>query len=327
MHRRSALVIGAIAATCLGTALAVPSSAHLVAAQPLGNVTTITASSSGTAELVLYDDATMSPRETHNPDVSITGKGRVVAFELTRSDGTEDGLAAMRVPAFAGGVTYVGGSTIPKVNCTPGNGLLDNGSCGPYYPPTAIKLHEGYYHLAVLTDGAPVRITIRLHGQERAKGAVRLQRSFRTVEANMPEQESIGQTTVTYGVETPYADANHVGAVVEARLHPSATVLAASVCMRDDASAPPPYAFSPACPGGQNRGIGYSIAGGVRTEQGAVGGLSIQDIAGQTTHPTGVGGSFVDSDGPTYLGGVAVWVWGDDLQMFNNTFLPMPPVR
>src|SRR3954469_9032793 len=90
MRQHPALVLLVTAAACLGVGVAVPSSAHLVAAEPLGAVTTITATTSGTASLVLYDDATVSTAATHNPDVTIAGKGRLIGFDLA-SVNTTDG--------------------------------------------------------------------------------------------------------------------------------------------------------------------------------------------------------------------------------------------
>jgi hypothetical protein len=81
-------------------------------------------------------------------------------------------------------------------------------------------------------------------------------------------------------------------------------VLADSERLRSDTTAPPPYAYSPACPGGQLTGASYAIA----TPVGGFGGVGV--FAGSLVpsgNPNGVGGSFVDSDGPTYVGGLAVW--------------------
>ena len=82
MKRRAVVLTVLPAVLVSGFALATTSSARLVAAEPMGAVTTIRAGSSGSAELVLYDDATLSPRQTGNPDVSITGGGRLIAFNL-----------------------------------------------------------------------------------------------------------------------------------------------------------------------------------------------------------------------------------------------------
>jgi len=310
--RRTAL---AVVATSAATAavFAVPASAHLVRAEPLGAVTTIATAASGTAELVLYDDATLSPSSTHNPDVSISGDGRVIAFELTRADGTDDELFGMRLPAFAGGGTIVGGSATPQPTCTswPSETVPLQSQCQPYRPK-AILLHEGYYHLVVVTDGKPVRITLRLHGQHRGHAQVHMQQQIRTAEANLVEHESMGASTVTYGGSGGFQNATQVLTLAEARLHPSATLRAATGCARDDSGTPPPYAYSPACPGGSITSFGYFVNTPVEQLEGFGGGTAF--LYTSDAMPTAVGGSFVDSDGPTYLGGVGLWIAGGSLQ-------------
>jgi len=315
--RRPALAMLA-AAACLGIAGAVPSSAHLVAAEPIGAVTTITATTSGTADVVLYDDATLSPRETHNPDVSISGAGRVVGFTLSRTDQSSDLLKAVRMPTFAGGLVYVDGSTTPTPpRCTASSNPLQADGCPPEPKAKAILLHEGYYHLAVLTDGKPLRITLHLHGLSRGHASVHLQAKVRTAEADLPARESIGSTTITYGADTSNAGAKHVAMLVRATLHQNATLLAQSECSRDDSDAPPPYAFSPACPGGSGDGVAWESNNSVRQEFGGIGGLSVYDLLNAPLDPTGIGGSFVDTDGPAYVGGIGIWSWSDDLDFFG----------
>ncbi|MDQ1685266.1 MAG: hypothetical protein QOC82_2003 [Frankiaceae bacterium] len=324
LHRHPALALLAAAGLSFGVAAALPSSAHLVADEPFGAMTAITANSSGTADVVLYDDATLSPRLTHNPDVSITGPGRVVGFTLTRTDHTGDTLYVVRMPKFAGGLTYVSGSTTPPpAQCTSATTPLEPAQPCPMVKPTAIKLHEGYYHLAVLTDGKPLRITLHLHGLQRGRARVGMQANVRTAEADLPQQESIGSNTITYGAETSYTGARHAAMVVRAKLHADATLLAQSVCARNDSGAAPPYAFSPPCPGGASRGMAWE-SNNPRQMFGAIGGLSVYDVAGKPIDPTGLGGSFVDSNGPAYLGGVGVWSWSDAIDMFSSDFIPVP---
>ena len=36
------------------------------------------------------------------------------------------------------------------------------------------------------------------------------------------------------------------------------------------------------------------------------------------TGPTGVGGSFIDSSGPTYVGGLSVWLWSSEDLFFGG---------
>src|SRR3954469_8111108 len=118
MKRRAVVVTVLPAVLISGFALATSSSARLVTAAPAGAVTTIRTTNSGSAELVLYDDATLSPRQTGNPDVSITGGGRLIAFSLRRADGGDDILSGARLPSFFNHAVSVGGSVTPQATCT-----------------------------------------------------------------------------------------------------------------------------------------------------------------------------------------------------------------
>ena len=342
ISRRPALALIAIVAACLGVGAAVPSSAHLVRAEPLGAVTTITATSSGSASLVLYDDATVSAAYTHNPDVTISGSGRLVGFDLVSDSNPNyaqdnDELTAERVPAFAGTKTLVTGmsgsprtcsnypnDTVPvKQECSgctyvPSPMVPAQENC-TYATPKVFKLHEGYYHLAVLADGAPLRITIRLHGIGKGHAKVHLQSSFRSLETTMTPHESIGTSTITFGSSATFPSADQIMLVFAVKLHPKATLLADSECLRSDTSAPPPYAYSPACPGGQTMSYAYQLNTGVGDGGFGTGGVGVFGGGLAPTgnpDPNGVGGSFVDSDGPTYVGGLSVWVHGAYLPFF-----------
>ncbi len=338
MRRRPALALLATTAACLGVGVAVPSSAHLVAAEPLGAVTTITATTSGTASLVLYDDATVSTAITGNPDVTISGKGRVVGFDLasvnTTNDLPNDELNAVRLPAFAHSVTQVYASSAKPQECsdypnsdvpvqqecqgctyTPSPMVPAQANCD-YAQPAQIKLHEGYYNLTVLTDGSPVRITLHLHGVAKRKVTVHPQSSFRSLETNLAQHESIGSSTITFGGSTSFPNASQILMFVGVKLPPNATVFADAGCLRSDTTAPPPYAYSPACPGGQTTGYSYELATPVAGE-GGVGVFGWGLVPSGS--PNGVGGSFVDSSGPTYVGGVAVWSSGVNLPFYPTT--------
>ncbi|MDQ1685267.1 MAG: hypothetical protein QOC82_2004 [Frankiaceae bacterium] len=330
--RRALLAVGLVFATLAAVFAAPPSSARVVTAEKLGAVTTITTTTSGTASVVLYDDATVSAAPTNNPDISISGKGRLVGFDLISASNSQfgaamDELTAERLPAFAGAQTHVTGmsgaapkctgypnETVPVQqecsNCTysPSPQVPLQASC-TYDRPRYYKLHEGYYQLSVLTDGAPLTITIRLHGLGKSHTKVRLQSTFRSLETPLTQHESVGTSVVTFGGSASFAHPTEILTFVAAKTHPNSTIKAGSLCLRSDSAAPPPYAYSPACPGGQNQGYGYwvNLPGGVA----GFGGAGV--FAGNLT-PTGdingVGGSIADSDGPSYVGGVAVWIDG-----------------
>lgn len=300
----------------MAVVLAAPSSARVVPAEVAGATTTIYATHTGSAELVLYDDATISPKTKENPDIEITGRGRIVGFEL-RGDDTSDSLGAVRFPAFAGGQVVAGGSTTPVGSCAafPDDTAPVEQSCSSP-TPRAFLLHEGYYHLFVLTDGSPVTITLHLHGEEQSSAQVRLQRSHRSLEAGLPEDVSMGANTISYGTDVDFTGATQTASVVAAKLHPDATLLARTECLRADQGAAPPYAFSPACPGGASNSISYQL----NLPAGAPGRYGVVYVASFTGggSPNGLGGSFTDSDGPRYVGGVGVWIAGDELTLLDG---------
>jgi hypothetical protein len=93
-------------------------------------------------------------------------------------------------------------------------------------------------------------------------------------------------------------------------------LLAATSCSRADSSAPPPYAYSSACPGGSSASYAWEIGGGLPAGRQGVAVFGMPgSVFGSTT---GLGGSFTDSDGPTYVGGVGVWVAGDELDFLGG---------
>ena len=139
MKRRAVVLTVLPAVLISGFALATTSSARLVTAEPVGAVTTIHTTNSGSAELVLYDDATLSPRQTGNPDVSITGGGRLIAFNLRRADGGQDNLSAARLPSFFDHAVSVGGSVTPQATCTSTDPLGVNNTCTSPTPRVCVK--------------------------------------------------------------------------------------------------------------------------------------------------------------------------------------------
>ena len=157
----------AAALAALGTAAAVtPAQAHYRLPQSAAGTTVVRADRSGTLDLTLRDDARIAVLGSDNPDVSISGAGRVLAMLLYRLDGNSDAVMALRLPAAAGNRTFAFVTTsdpAAQSKCTgPVDGVALDQTCTP--GPSTVRLHEGVYRLAVLTDGSPVTVTLRLHG-------------------------------------------------------------------------------------------------------------------------------------------------------------------
>ena len=158
----------AVALATLGIAVAVtPASAHFALPRSAAGTTIVQADHSGTVDMTLRDDVRIAVAATNNPDVGISGAGRVLAMLLYRLDGNGDAVLALRLPAAAGNrtfsfVTSTDPASRPKCTGYPTDMLAVYSDC-PAGPPI-VRLHEGVYRLAVLTDGSPVTVTLRLHG-------------------------------------------------------------------------------------------------------------------------------------------------------------------
>jgi hypothetical protein len=159
--------IAAAAATAITAFAVTPASAHYNLPPAAAGTTTVQAAHSGSLDLTLRDDARISIAGENNPDVRISGPGRIVGAFLYRLDGNSDGLMALRLPAAAGGrtISYVTSSdpsAKPKCTSFPSATVPLQQQCDS--PPTSGRLHQGVYRLVVLTDGAPVTVTLKLHG-------------------------------------------------------------------------------------------------------------------------------------------------------------------
>lgn len=157
----------AVALAAIGTAAAVtPAQAHYRLPRSAAGTTIVQADHSGTVDLTLRDDARIAVAGANNPDVSISGAGRVLAMLLYRLDGTADAVMALRLPAAAGNRTFsfvTSSDPAAQSQCTePIDGVPLDQTCTP--GPSTVRLHEGVYRLAVLTDGSPVTVMLKLHG-------------------------------------------------------------------------------------------------------------------------------------------------------------------
>src|SRR5207248_3849909 len=125
---------------------------------------------SGTARVVLYRDAALSLRVADNPDTGVHGAGRFVGLWLVRAQDSNatntDYVSVYRLPSFAGSAVRTFGSRFPTGQCTPVGEDVEPvyWDCSHLPKPREILLHQGHYTVHVVTDGAPVTFTLRLHG-------------------------------------------------------------------------------------------------------------------------------------------------------------------
>ena len=198
--------VAAVVALCLAGALAAPASARLRAAELAGD-TTITATGSGSVTVAVPDDATLSWKMIDNPDISISGGGRLVGFLLDpvrQSAGAANSVMVMRLPSSAHGALEVWGLDAPASasGCTqPGEDPAHPlGDCSGYRDPGFGILYEGLYRLTVLTDGSPVTIRLTLHGLE-GQVDVTPTAQVASVEASMTEREGVPGHAVSAGTD------------------------------------------------------------------------------------------------------------------------------
>jgi hypothetical protein len=292
----SPLVVVALVASALA---ALPSQAGTAGLPPLTATTVVTARSSGYVDVQLSRDARLSPRYLANPDVAFVGAGRLLGMWLRPlASHSQDTLEVLRPPAFLDRRTRTSGSTEPAPTCSD---ELGGQSCTSP-TPTAILLHAGKYRMTVLTDGHPVRITLRLKGLSEGRTALTPSHVLASAESALPARESIGDTTVTYGATGPLTGnlLTFVAAVAEGK---GSEVDGWSLCERRDAAGPPPFGYSAVCPGSTSGG--YAL----KAHQGSYGVFGVWVTAGaDDTTPVGLGGSFTNDGGVVLQHTLGVWM-------------------
>lgn len=310
---RTGLVLAAIAAA----ALSAPADAARKA-KPirLTETTTITAVQSGWVDVALYDDARLSALSEKNPDVDVTGTGRLLRLTMT-SLGTDwnntDSLDFYRLPSFLGGKELVWGTTDSAGSCTDGmpvgpTTIPVGGTCS-YTQPKHIVLHEGRYRLSVLTDGAPVTFSLRLHGLEEGATTLRPSQPLASIQKPLPKLDSADNKLVSFGSTAHIPKADPAFIVTSAKGSVEPTFSEESTCARQDGSVPPPpLAYGPHCPNGVAGSYSYTLKpGGTPAWFGGMGVFTGSVIPGHEGD-YGIGGSFGDSGGVTLLGALGVWL-------------------
>ncbi len=296
MHPVRLLVVAALS---FGALLTGPALARTPVLPELTATTVVLATGSGYLDVVLPESARLSPRFEANPDVAFSGTGRLLGLWLRPIDNGQDSLDAVRLPAFVGARTQTYGTTEPASVCK--DEPLGGQTCTTP-TPTAILLHEGRYRLTVLTDGHPVRVTLRLRGLDAGTTALRPARVLASAQLPLPARESVGDKAVTYGGQGPFS--GRLSAFVVASAKATGTQLdGASACERRDEGAPPPYAFNAACPGGVQSSHRFVVANG----QYGLFGMWFGGVATDTARSS-LGGSFTNDAGVTLGQTLGVWL-------------------
>lgn len=309
-----------IAATLIAVgAYALPATAMSTAPAALGGNTTIVATHSGSIEVALYNDVTLSPNVTSNPDVSLSGKGRFVALWMTRlyepdppngSGGGGDYLSVSRGPAFMGDQVRTHGTDGQNYQCTawPNASVPLNWNCPTLPKASHIVLHQGFYVLTVLTDGSPLRIRLHLHGQT-GRATVSPKTYIKSAEAPLPMNGTVNSTMVSWGASMSgfASDTTVAMQFVSAQVPATSNLSGISSCVRQDDGSGYLFPYGPMCPNGTESGGWYTVsAASFRAGGGWI-------SASTNNSPTGVvgqGGAVWSSAGVTF--GQAFGVWMDN---------------
>lgn len=299
-----------LAATALlAAAGAVPAQARVPRPLELTATTVVSTARSGWVDVVLPEDVRVSPAAEHNPDVAVQGKGRFVGFWLQRlgSGGLGDSLGSTRLPAFLGGGTQTFGSYVPAPTCEPVPAAFPvTDDCTGQQQPTAILLHEGRYRLTVLADGSPLSVTLRLHGLDAGTTSVTPPHRLASAQATLVQRESVQDKLVTFGATVPALPASYAWVFAVAKGVGTGALDGVSACSRADQGSPPPFAFSPGCPGGDGTSSRWTLQAPVQQQLWLGGGAVSTDTAKATT--LGLGGSFSGDSGRTFVTGLGVWM-------------------
>ncbi|HVB27039.1 MAG TPA: hypothetical protein VNE21_03900 [Mycobacteriales bacterium] len=303
--RPRSLAPAAVAAVALSAALAAtPAQARLTPAATAAGVTTILATHTGTLELALYSDARISTRYLGNPDVRIFGPGRLLGATLSRADGSSDGFTAYRLPAFAGGKTET--SVYYPTSCYDAPNATVPLSSHCTAPPAMAVLHQGYYTLQILTDGAPVRITLVLHGLSGAT-TLRPTQVLASAEALLPVRQSIPGKLITWGAALTVTRPSSLLMVSVAHITgiPHAVTTSSCILTGSTAANPPPFGYGPTCSGNSGGGVILNPLGA--NPGGGNWGIG-SGWNGPYTGTVGQGGSLGADSGVRFVGAIGVWL-------------------
>jgi hypothetical protein len=297
----------AVAALGLAVLLVAPSYAAKPAPRVLRGTTVVTADRTSALDVVLYDDALVQVRDDYStPDISLTGRGRVVRALLQGPDSlsllryVRDGKVVVQ--------TEANGSFYPAPqNChqvAPGVPLL---ACDD--SPSGVKwamLHQGHYRLRVLTDGSPVSVTLHLRG---VKGTARY-RATTPLAGGVKAVPVLSLTAPQYQrfeTHLTLPAAADVVLNVDGRWSPSPTAAGVQWCDYIPTRPALPTDYGYQCPGGQFVGGGGPFVNALQAkyDPNQLYGLSLTWLD-KGDHR--IGFSAVDSGGVTVTSALLAWI-------------------
>lgn len=244
----------AAAALAAGALLVAPSQA--AAPERLRGTTIITAERTSVADVVLYEDAMVRVNEDGStPDITLTGKGRILRFDLSGPGGS---LGALRIRRSGRDVTTTStsGSYYPESEpCVP-PGTPGTWACTPSVPPERVMIHQGHYRLRVLTDGSPVTITLRLGGVP-GKGHLRVTKPLAGGVIAVPLLNSVAEGYQRFERKLSFTQQVEAILNVDAQWTPESRVTGVIWCRYDPAQQGLPSDYASYCPAGQSIGMSF----------------------------------------------------------------------
>lgn len=239
--RRAGALLTAMAA-CLVHLAAVPAGAR-AATPALAGVTRITGTTTSVSWVDVPTEARLKIQQGANPDIVIEGGGRMAGVVLSQGDASD----LSRPFLMAARASFCDSAV-----CAPEDSnqflIAEMTTQGSDW----VVLKPGRYLLYLITDGAPVSVTLRLHG---LSGKAKLVPAT-PVEAEFgaPTAESQvmapGKTAYWFGGSgTIQAD----GGLVAGIMNIEATQWLQGVygsCLQREVLSPEPVVYSPLCPGG-----------------------------------------------------------------------------
>lgn len=161
MIRRATLVVALLAAVA-------PATSRAASPVVLTGDVSLSATTSGSVLVRVPKPVTVSGEGSfddlsvqQNPDISVTGRGRVVGLVLTQAVTADPRKADTATLAFLSYGMCTGRACAPD---QPAQATLAYGRKVTHDDDTTIHLPAGTYRLYLVTDGAPVTARLRLHG-------------------------------------------------------------------------------------------------------------------------------------------------------------------
>lgn len=209
----------------------------------LSGVTRVAARTTSATWVTIPDEVRIARRLGPNPDVSIEGGGRMAGVVLTEPDLADRNRLFM----MAGRASFC-----DSPGCASDDTYQFSVANVPTKTPEWIVIPPGRYLLYVFTDGAPVSVTLRLHGLSGKSKLLPGTPVDAEFHAPTPETEVVGPEKKTYWFGdsgTIDADAGMiVGAIsIQARNWAQGSY---GACLQREIRSPEPVAFSPVCPAG-----------------------------------------------------------------------------